>query len=333
MTDPRTEDALRASFQRAAGDIPGAPPDVRTLTDRRAGRRRHQAFAGGAAVALAAVLLVTVPNALRSSDTNVKAAGPDRNAPSGGTDDVFRPVVNLPGCKTTEAREDTILGAGEPMSTATSTQVLYLPDRPPPQGPLITLFLFRGKAPNGPIASGTLSVDAPAPGRQGGANWDFSDGSSAVAYARNISEDELINLLKSLQPSTDPSAGFSFVPRPQAQAYVLASVDSTVPSGTVASSRCERSARPPVVITAVTGKAPAVYAVLNGETAAAAATALHGATMLFADSSDPAAAQAALTHVDNAPLAKWAQYAKPSAPPSQGPSSTATPTTATRSDP
>lgn len=331
MIDPRTEEAVRASLRRAAGGEPAGPPDMMTLVDHRASIRRRRLRTGGTGIGLVAALLLAVilsPNLLKRQDTVVESGSTDPGPRDAGENEVFRPVVTLPGCTTVDRSERTILGAGEPMNAAASTQVLYLPSRPPPRGPLITLFTSPAKTPTtAPITSGAVSVDQPAPGRQGGATWTFSDGSAATAYARNISGDDMLNLLKALQRTSDPTTGFTLSPQRQAEGYVLANIDSSVPSATVASSRCERTAGPPILISAVTGASPAVYAVLNGDTSASAATAVRGSTVLFAESGDPATDQAALTNAHNAPTSEWSKYPEPSRP-SQPTPSTAPPTTA-----
>lgn len=331
--DPTTEEAVRASLRRAAGDEPAGLPEITTLLDHRADIRCRRLRTGGTGIGLVAALLLAVilgPNLLKRQDTVVASGAPDPGPRDAGESRGFRPVVTFPGCTTVDRSERTILGAGEPMNAAASTQVLYLPSRPPPDGPLITLSVSPAKMPtDAPITGGTMSIDPPAPGQQGGATWSFSDGSEATAYARNVSDDDMVNLLKGLQRTGDPAAGFTLTSQRQTEGYVLVNIDSSVPSATLASSRCERTGGPPILISAVTGESPAVYAVLTGHTSAAAATAVRGSTLLFAVSGDPATDQAALANVHNAPTAEWSRYPEPSLA-AQPTASTSPPTTAAR---
>lgn len=257
------------------------------------------------------------------SDSVVTAAG--GGAPSTGPDGIFRPLLDLEGCVTTQASERTLIGAGEPMNAAASTQVIHQPGQPPPSGPLVIVFRSQATtATADPNPSGAIAFDPVEPGRQGGATWTFTDGSQATAYARNISTEEFVVLVKSLRPTA--TDGFLLQPTGLPDGYVSTRISPTSPSATVATSRCESAGDPTKVltVTAVSGSQPAAFVALH-ETSASAATGRRGDTMLFVDGASQPDAEAALTRIRDATPEEWARLRTdgevspgPSTPPTTG---------------
>ena len=301
--DTDIEPALRARFIDAAGPVPTHLPRIESALRLRATRRRTRRRSMIAVLALSAAVpvAVAVQRSSRPSDNVVMTAA--GGAPSSGSDGIFRPLLNIDGCVTPQASERALLGAGEPMNAAASTQVIHQPDLPPPSGPLVIIFRSKATAATAdPVRSGTIAVDPVARGRQGGATWSLTDGSEATAYARNITTEELTALLKSLQPKPAAAEGFLLQPSPGSPAsYVSNQVSSTSPSATVATSRCEVAgdASHILTVTAVTGPQPGAFAALL-ETSASAATTQRGDTMLFVDGTRHAEAETALTQIRDA---------------------------------
>ncbi len=181
--DTDIETALRARFVDAAGPLPTELPRIGPVLHLRATRRRARRRSLVAVLALTAAVpaAVAVQRSSRRPDSMVMTA--TGGAPSSGSDGVFRPLLEVAGCITTQASERTLSGAGEPMNAAASTQVIHQPDQPPPSGPLVIVFRSKATANAVPARSGTMAVDPVAPGRQGGATWSLTDGSEATVYA------------------------------------------------------------------------------------------------------------------------------------------------------
>lgn len=324
--DPDIETALRARFIDAAGPLPTDVPRLEPALRLRAVRRRTRRRSMIAVVALSASVPVAVV-VQRSSgrpDSVVSAGG---GAPSGGPDGIFRPLLSLDGCVTTQASERALIGAGEPTNAAASTQVIHQPGRPPPGGPLVIVFRSKAtRATTNPTRSGTIAIDPVAPGRQGGATWSLTDGSEATAYARNLRTEELTVVLESLRASPAATEGFLLQPGPGLPGYVSTQVSSTSPSATLATSRCELAGDAPNVmtVTAVTGPQPAAFVALLA-TSASAATSRRRDTMFFVDGTSQAEAEGALAHIRDATPGEWARYRtgggaspEPSTPPTTG---------------
>ena len=311
--DSDLEAALRASFTYAAGPLPTELPHLepalrlRCVRRRRRARRRSLITVVAVSAALPAGIAVHRLND-HPDRVAVRAAGGTETA---GSDGIFRPLLGIDGCITTNATERTLVGAGEPMNDAASTQVIYQPDRPPPSGPLIIIFRSEPtRATANPTRSGTLAIDPVTPGRQGGATWALTDGSEATAYARNLATEEFAGLVDSLEPNPVATEGFLLQPSPSLpKGYVSTEVSSTAPSATVTTSRCQTAtdATHVVTVTAITGREPAAYAALLN-TSASAATGRRGETMVFVDGSSQTEAQHALTQIRDATRAEWARY-------------------------